>query len=101
MSKIAEKKALEVYPPENGTLYQRLGYVKGYDQAIQDMVKDSDHFEYLSDEMGYAYACGCRKTKQDFMGKVEEWIRYEWSNKEVADLMFNSFKKYLQDESEK
>ena len=81
MSKIAEQKALEEYPKEtyydrdvcdyidvNAT--RRDGYIKGYDQAMQDMVKDSDYLKYLSDNEGYAYACGCRKTMQDLSEKA-------------------------------
>ena len=85
MSKIAEQKALEAYPicncyneqcmmQEDVNLESRIGYEEGYDQAMQDMVKDSEHFQYLSDEMGYAYACGCRKTMQDFLEKACEYF---------------------------
>ena len=51
MSKIAEKRALEAYPidiiPDDDTMgftssdrneIIRLGYIKGYDQAIQDLL---------------------------------------------------------------
>lgn len=110
MSKIAEEKALEAYPnPQilpgfDSNKHYREGYIVGYDQAMQDIVKDSDRLKYLSDEMGYAYACGCRKTMQDFLEKAEEWL--EPTFKRIAgyycggDLM-NDFKNYMQNESEK
>lgn len=54
MSKIAEKKALEAYPMVNPPYsnsdepklnvensYKREGYIKGYDQAMQDLLKDA------------------------------------------------------------
>ena len=49
-------------------------YNLGYDQAVQDMLKDSDRLKYLSDEMGYAYACGHRRAMQDFLEKACEWL---------------------------
>lgn len=117
MSKIAKKKALEVYPidiiPDDDTMgftssdrneVIRLGYTKGYDQAMQDMAKDSEHLKYLSDEIGYAYACGCRKTMQDFMEKACEWLsknaRNYYSAYATSDKLIEDFKNYMQDESE-
>lgn len=112
MSKIAENKALEAYPicncyneqcmiQEDVNFESRIGYEEGYNQAMQDMVKDSDHLKYLSDEMGYAYACGCRKTMQDFLEKACEW----WSTVPDDTYGFNpckiyveQFKNHMQDE---
>lgn len=81
MSKIAEKKALEAYPIayyrngggiDDANASDRAVYEEGYDQAMQDMGKDSERLKYLSDEMGYAYACGCKKTMQDFLERACE-----------------------------
>lgn len=76
MSKISEKKALEAYPQKydnslDTNVHRRIGYQQGYEQAIQD-----------------------------FLEKAKKWIEYEWSNLLVANLMFNSFKNYMQNESE-
>ena len=111
MSKIAEDKALKAYPiqpspyyggNEDVNLKYRFGFVKGYDQAIQDMVKDSDHLKYLSDNEGYAYACGCRKTMQDFLEKACEWLsknaRDYYSAYATSDKLIEDFKNYMQDE---
>ena len=85
MSKIAEKKALEEYPEVNPPYrtnieaqvnvehaYKREGYIKGYDQAMQD-----------------------------FMEKAEKWLEPTFKNIAGyncgGDLM-NNFKNYMQDE---
>lgn len=57
MSKIAEQKALEAYPidiiPDDDTMgftssdrneIIRLGYIKGYDQAMQDFMEKAEKF---------------------------------------------------------
>lgn len=115
MSKIAEKKALEAYPvvniPDEDTLgfmeydkneQLRVGYQQGYDQAMQDLLKDANQYMYLSDEIGYAYACGCRKTMQDFMEKACEWLsknaRNYYSAYATSDKLIEDFKNYMQDE---
>lgn len=124
MSKIAEQKALEVYPtPLDDSPFvskgfidekRREGYIVGYDQAMQDMARDADRLQYLSDELGYAYACGCKKTMQDFMEKAEEFF-YEQFNihshdchvvqyvsdtpLEDIDGFVEQFKNYMQNEN--
>ena len=119
MSKIAEQKALEEYPivPDNNALItqetfnvsRRVGYIKGYDQAMQDMARDAEKLQYLSDEFGYAYACGCEKTMQDFMEKAESFLEnkvsdYFWWNNDECFVEFDKeecikeFKRYVQDE---
>lgn len=82
MSKISEQKAIELYP-ENKSFYriegwidvnkeERVGYIKGYDQAFKD-----------------------------FMEKAERWLEPTFKNIAGyncgGDLM-NDFKNYMQDE---
>lgn len=75
MSKIAEKKALEEFPidivPDEDTLgftesdrneIPRLGYTKGYDQAMQDFLenacewlKENSESYVIFDEVGYRF----------------------------------------------
>lgn len=121
MSKIAEKKALEAYPEIEGSetyfdrdyictkpidlnQQRRKGYIKGYDQAMQDLLKDANQYMYLSDEIGYAYACGCRKTMQDFLDKAEEFLYLQLNNGSIEcgniERLIEDFKNYMQDESE-
>lgn len=80
MSKIAEKKALEAYPPTplNVSLvdynsFKRTFYAKGYDQAFQD-----------------------------FMEKACEWlsknVRNYYSAYATSDKLIEQFKNYMQDE---
>ena len=76
MSKIAEKKAKDIAKKlESSQAYKFdnfsivCGAIEGYDQAMQD-----------------------------FMEKAKKWIEYEWSNSSVANLMFNSFKNYMEEE---
>lgn len=121
MSKIAEKRALEAYPicncyneqcmmQEDVNFESRIGYEKGYDQAIQDLLTDANQYMYLSDEIGYAYASGCRKTMQDFLEKAEKFFKNELyvsiSDQICSHDSFTSmlnfieqFKNYMQDES--
>lgn len=130
MSKIAENKAKEIYPEIEGSetyfdrdyictkpidlnRQRREGYVKGYEQAMQDLLKDANQYMYLSNEIGYAYACGCKKTMQDFLNKACEWLEdqacyyshWEYNGdtyeKEIVvdtDKMIEQFKNYMQDE---
>ena len=54
MSKIAEQKALEAYPPHyqklagdgyfDMSLEKREGYIRGYDQALQDFMEKAEEF---------------------------------------------------------
>lgn len=120
MSKIAEKKALEEYPlpkeesesssfinQETFNSAKRTGYIKGYNQAIQDLLKDANQYMFLSDEIGYAYASGCRKTMQDFLEKACKWFESNLIDKEIVsmgiwhkftDEDIEQFKNYMQDE---
>lgn len=115
--KISEKKALEAYPicncyneqcmmKEDVNFESRIAYEEGYDKAMQDMVKDSEHLKYLSDEMGYAYACGCRKTMQDFMEKACTFLKnrtmaelcLDSESTELVDDFIEDFKNYMEEE---
>lgn len=123
MSKISEQKALKAYPidiiPDDDTMgftssdrneIIRLGYQQGYDQAMQDLLKDANQYMYLSDEIGYAYACGCKKTMQDFLEKACEWLekellvsdiehqKYWLMTEENKSNFIEGFKNYMQDE---
>ena len=115
MSKIAEKKALEAYPicncydeqcmmQEDVNFESRIAYEEGYDKAMQDLLKDANQYMYLSDEIGYAYACGCRKTMQDFMEKAENAIsmisRHYIGEDYSFEQVWEQFKNYMKDESE-
>ncbi len=106
MTKLAEQKALEAYPilfserngHNNSFKDRRESYIKGYDQAIQDLLKDANKYMFLSDEIGYAYASGCRKTMQDFLEKACEWL----SKQPMSSPVFwtiEDFKNYMQDEN--
>lgn len=82
MSKIAEKKALEVYPPENGTLYQRLGYVKGYDRAMQDFLEKTEKFfnkELFTRFNGSEYRVASNKCMnlQQFIEQFKNYMQDE------------------------
>lgn len=114
MSKIAEQKALEAYPidiiPDDDTMgftssdrneVIRLGYIKGYDQALKDMVRDAEKFQYLSDEVGFAYACGCKKTMQDFLEKAEMYLKtrvYYNMHPNNVTIIIQEFKNYMENE---
>ena len=109
MSKIAEKKVMELgYRTDPLARYEYSANdvfeaaVECYDQAMQDMVKDSEHLQYLSDEMGYVYACGCRRTMQDFMEKAEEFLYLQLNNGSIEcgniERLIEDFKNYMQDE---
>lgn len=85
MSKISEQKALEAYPDKYIHLpfginiadindFKREGYVKGYDQAMQD-----------------------------FLEKAEMYLRYRVyynTHPNNINVAIEDFKKYMQDESE-
>ena len=86
MSKIAENKAWEAYPKALSPYYDdhildrnvncRVGYIKGYDQAMQD-----------------------------FLNKACEWILYHFTdsslyNTHTDEEIKELFKNYMQDESE-
>lgn len=50
MSKITEQKALEEYPINEDNYwnkFKREGYIKGYDQAMQDFMEKDEDFLYL------------------------------------------------------
>ena len=124
----AEQKALEAYPkmsrisethgviPADNKSHclgdaneeNREAFIKGYDQAMQDLLKDANQYMYLSDEIGYAYACGCKKTMQDFFEKACEWLKdnskkyvvcYEDGYSHYAyNSMIDDFKNYMQNE---
>ena len=115
MSKISEQKALEAYPIhfserygyDNTPEYIRDAFIKGYDQAIQDLLKDANQYMFLSDEIGYAYASGCKKTTQDFLEKACEWLEDTQLENFICfddGICFNNeklverFKNYMQDE---
>lgn len=61
---------------------------------------------YLSDEIGYAYACGCMKTMQYFMEKACEWLRHntmrelvlDSESTELVEGFVEDFKNHMQDE---
>lgn len=81
MSKIAEQKALEAYPPTplnvslvDYNLFKRTFYAKGYDQAFQDFLEKAEM--YL-------------KTR----------VYYNMHSNNVTAAM-QDFKNYMQDESE-
>lgn len=121
MSKIAEQKALEAYPIKEEWVGNQYGgledinglsrekYQEGYDQAMQDLLKDANQYMYLSDEIGYAYACGCMKTMQDFLEKACEWLKHaegyiitsEGGDSSIDYIFIEDFKNYMQNESEK
>lgn len=81
MSKIAEQKALEAYPDtttfrldiEDKNKPKREGYIKGYDQALED-----------------------------FLEKAEKWIEDNFSISEGMSgyWVANNFKNYIQKEKE-
>lgn len=114
MSKISEQKALEAYPIKEEWVGNQYGgledinslsrekYQEGYDQAMQDLLKDANQYMYLSDEIGYAYACGCRKTMQDFMEKAEIYLKtrvYYNMHPNNITTAIQDFKNYMQNES--
>ena len=96
MSKISEQKALEAYPiinpPYNTNIeaetnvkraFNREGYIKGYDQAMKDVMKHAEELQFRSDDWGYAYGCGYKKAMQDIQEQAEKLV-IEKSNGEVT-----------------
>ena len=92
MSKISEQKALEAYPeslyigyPDSWSRYKTLreGYIKGYDQAMQDFLKKAEGF---------------------LTGRVVLCFRVSWTEQQTPFLDFNikniveQFKNYMQNE---
>lgn len=77
MSKISEQKALEAYQSGCHTFVEarREGYIKGYNQAMQDFMEKAKEFLYLQLNNG-SIECG----------NIEK--------------LFEQFKNYMQDESE-
>ena len=87
MSKISEQKALEVYPKSNEEPYstgfinqetfnvsKRTGYIKGYDQAMQDFLEKA--CEWLNENQDIYFGTSCIYRKE----------------------LFEDFKKHMQDE---
>lgn len=82
MSKIAEQKALEAYPIESHEFHddfwkERNCYVKGYDQAMQDFLEKA--CEWLNENQDIYFGTSCIYRKE----------------------LFEDFKNYMQNESEK
>ena len=89
MSKIAEQKALEAYPPcinSNGfdlAESRRIGYIKCYDQAFQEFkekaesfIKDkiSDYFWWNNEE------CFVEFDKEGCLEQFKNYMQYESEN---------------------
>lgn len=87
MNKISEQKALEVYPIKirhsmDSNRNCRNGYVKGYNQALQNFLKKAEKF--ISE-----------KVQDYFLVDEEEYI-VDFDKEECI----KDFKNYMQDESE-
>lgn len=94
MSKIAENKALEAYPPIplNVSLvdynsFKRTFYIKGYDQAMQDFLEKAEEFFY---EQFYIHPHDCYVVQYVSDTPLED-----------IDGFVEQFKNYMEDESEK
>ena len=112
MSKIAEKRTDEIigefhdgdYTDHSGHNTQWVAFKQGYDQALQDLLKDANQYRYLSNEIGYAYACGCRKTMQDFLEKACKWLEenatyiHPRKDKKTCIVNLNVFKEAMEEE---
>lgn len=80
MSKIAEKKALEVYPIlfserngyDNTFKDRRESYIKGYDQAMQDFLEEACEWLEPTFKRIAGYYCG-----GDLMNDFENYIKDE------------------------
>lgn len=93
MSKISEQKALEAYPKALSPYYDdniidrnvncRVGYIKGYDQAMQDLLEKAEKFfneELFTRFNGKEYHVASNKCMN-----LQQFIEY--------------FKNYMQDEN--
>ena len=100
MSKVAEQKALEEYPiviiPDDDTMgftssdrneVIRFGYIKGYDQAMQDFLEKAEEFFYEQFDI-HPHDCHVVQYVSD-------------TPLENMDDFIEQFKNYMQDESEK
>ena len=97
MSKIAEQKASEEYPidiiPDNDTMgftssdrneVIRLGYIQGYDQAMQDFLEKAEEFFYEQFDI-HPHDCHVVQYVSDTL-------------LENMDGFVEQFKKYMQDD---
>ena len=85
MSKIAEKKALEEYPlpqeesestafinQETFNVSKRTGYIKGYNQAVQDFLEKAEEFLYLQLNNGSIECGNIEKLIEQFKNYMQD-----------------------------
>lgn len=88
MSKISEQKALEAYPEEKHITYgmisggnpfeidintrERNGYIKGYDQAMQDFLEKAEEFLYLQLNNGSIECGNIERLIYDFKNHMQD-----------------------------
>ena len=93
MSKITEQKALEAYPPHyqklagdgyfDMSLEKREGYIRGYDQALQDLLEKAE--EFFDEELYVSVSdqiCSVDEfsTMKDFVKRFKNYMRNESEN---------------------
>ena len=90
MSKIAEQKALEAYPPHyqklagdgyfDMSLEKREGYIRGYNQALQDIKEffyDKFNIHPHDCHVGQYVSDTPLENMDDFIKQIENYIRDE------------------------
>lgn len=82
MSKISEKKALEAYPKAPSPYYDdhildrnvncRAGYIKGYDQAMQDFMEKAEELLYFQLNNGSIECGNIEKLIEQFKNYMQD-----------------------------